>query len=215
MGQGEVLLTQHLYFRPDWEAVITPVVDYALTRPEIDAKRIALMGRSRGGYLAPRAATAEHRIAALIADAAQYDPAGRVRKVLPPEVVAEIDTADPATVNAAIEAVARQVPQIAYAVRRGMLTHGVPTPLAWVKTILDGYTITGRAERITCPTLICEGEQDVRGGDARPLYDAITAPRDYVQFKTADGAGEHDEAGAATHFSQVVFDWLDEVFAGL
>ena len=30
-------------FRPDWEAVIGPVVDFALTRPEVDPKRIALI----------------------------------------------------------------------------------------------------------------------------------------------------------------------------
>lgn len=210
-GQGEVLLRQHLFFRPDWEQVVTPVVDYALARPEIDPRRIALMGRSWGGYLAPRAATAEHRIAALMADAAQYDPAGQVRKFLPPAVIAQLDTAAPATLNAEIEAVACRLPQVAFAVGRGMLTHGVPTPLDWVRTMLDGYTIKGLADRITCPTLVCEGEQDIRGGDAKPLYDAITAPKEYIRFKTADGAGAHDEAGAATLFSQHVFDWLDDI----
>ena len=47
---------QGLVLRPDWEAVITPVVDYALTRPDVDPARIALIGLSLGGYLAPRAA---------------------------------------------------------------------------------------------------------------------------------------------------------------
>src|SRR6185369_2097056 len=28
-GQGSTLLQQGLYFRPDWEKVVTPVVDYA------------------------------------------------------------------------------------------------------------------------------------------------------------------------------------------
>ena len=34
-GQGAALREQRLVFRPDWEAVITPVVDFALTRHEI------------------------------------------------------------------------------------------------------------------------------------------------------------------------------------
>lgn len=213
-GQGEVLLKKHLYFRPDWEKVVTPVVDYALTRPEIDSKRIALMGRSWGGYLAPRAATAEHRFAALIADAAQYDPAGHFSAMLPPELRDHLADADPDEVNAALTQFAKQSPQLAYVFNRGMLTHGVPTPLDYLKAIiLGGYSIKGLADRITCPTLVCEGEQDVRGGDARPLYDAITSPKKYVRFKTDEGAGEHDEAGAATRFSQVVFDWLDGVMA--
>jgi hypothetical protein len=31
-GQGQALFEQGLHFRPDWEAVVTPVVDYALAR---------------------------------------------------------------------------------------------------------------------------------------------------------------------------------------
>ena len=33
-GQGGALRQKGLVFRPDWEAVISPVIDYALTRPE-------------------------------------------------------------------------------------------------------------------------------------------------------------------------------------
>ena len=58
-GQGGALREQHLHFRPDWEKVVTPVVDYALSRPEIDPKRLALAGFSMGGYLAPRGAAFE------------------------------------------------------------------------------------------------------------------------------------------------------------
>ncbi|MCK9537995.1 hypothetical protein [Dokdonella sp.] len=69
------------------------------------------------------------------------------------------------------------------------------------------------AARIRCPTLIREGEQDSRGGNALPLYAEISAPKRYVLFRASEGAGEHDEAGAASRFSQVVFDWLDETLA--
>ena len=54
-GQGYALWKQKLYFRPDWEKVITPVVDYVLTRKDVDPKRIALQGISQGGYWVPRA----------------------------------------------------------------------------------------------------------------------------------------------------------------
>ncbi|MEW6283195.1 MAG: alpha/beta hydrolase, partial [Candidatus Eremiobacterota bacterium] len=52
-GQGAPLREQGLTFRPDWEKVLTPVVDYAVTLDEVDSDRIALMGLSLGGYLAP------------------------------------------------------------------------------------------------------------------------------------------------------------------
>ena len=67
--------------RPDWEKVVTPVVDYLLTRRDVDSARIALYGGSFGGYLAPRAAAFEHRLAACIADAALFDPAAKYQDV--------------------------------------------------------------------------------------------------------------------------------------
>ena len=56
-GQGGVIRKQKIPFRPDWEKVDTPVVDYALTNraKEIDPNRIALMGISITGYSLPRA----------------------------------------------------------------------------------------------------------------------------------------------------------------
>ncbi len=74
-GQGRNLIRGNSYLRPDWENVVTPVIDYALTREEIDQKKIILAGWSFGGLLAPRAAAYEHRIAALIADPGQWDAA--------------------------------------------------------------------------------------------------------------------------------------------
>jgi pimeloyl-ACP methyl ester carboxylesterase len=72
-GQGTMIIDYGVPFRPDWENVITPVVDFLRGRPDTDAERIALIGLSFGGYLAPRAATAEHRLAACISDCGAYD----------------------------------------------------------------------------------------------------------------------------------------------
>jgi alpha-beta hydrolase superfamily lysophospholipase len=55
-GQGGMLRQREVPFRPDWEAVVTPVLDFALKRTEVDPERIALVGRSFGGYPAPRTA---------------------------------------------------------------------------------------------------------------------------------------------------------------
>jgi len=71
-GQGQVIFEQGIPFRPDWEKVITPVVDFALTRPEVNPDRIALIGFSMGGYFAPRAVAFEHRLKACIANSGVY-----------------------------------------------------------------------------------------------------------------------------------------------
>src|SRR6476469_4060070 len=63
-GEGASLHRQYLYFRADWEKVVTPVVDWLVTRPEVDPAKVALQGIHQGGYWAPRAAAFEHGLAA-------------------------------------------------------------------------------------------------------------------------------------------------------
>jgi dipeptidyl aminopeptidase/acylaminoacyl peptidase len=90
-GQGGTLYEQRVFMRPDWEAVIPPVVDWALERPEIDPDRITLLGRSFGGYLAPRAAAAEPRLAGLIVDPGQFDLGEGLRQRMPKELLDRLD----------------------------------------------------------------------------------------------------------------------------
>ncbi|WP_268927878.1 hypothetical protein [Nakamurella leprariae] len=35
-------------------------------------------------------------------------------------------------------------------------------------------------------------------------------PKEYILFTNAEGAGEHDEGGAAVLWAQRIYDWLDE-----
>lgn len=48
-GQGAALRRQHLHYRPDWENVITPDVDYTLSRVDTDANAMVIFGWSMGG----------------------------------------------------------------------------------------------------------------------------------------------------------------------
>ena len=42
-----------LVFRPDWENVVTPVLDWVMARPEVDESRVGLLGLSTGGPACP------------------------------------------------------------------------------------------------------------------------------------------------------------------
>lgn len=64
---------QKLVFRADREAVTTPLIDCAMSRPETDGDRVALFGHSLGGCLVARAAAFEHRVAG----SAPYGECGR------------------------------------------------------------------------------------------------------------------------------------------
>ena len=72
-GQNAALVRQGLPFRPDWESVITPVVDFLLGRPDVDGGKLALLGTSQAGYWVPRAMAFEHRVAAAVADPGVLD----------------------------------------------------------------------------------------------------------------------------------------------
>lgn len=53
-------------FIPDWWSVVTPLVDYLHTRPDVDADKIVLLGDPFGDTLAPLAASKEHRLSAMV-----------------------------------------------------------------------------------------------------------------------------------------------------
>ena len=72
-GQQASLFLQGIPFRHDWEAVLTPVVDAMVARPDVDPGRIALIGVSQAGYWVPRALAFEHRFAAAVADPGVVD----------------------------------------------------------------------------------------------------------------------------------------------
>jgi pimeloyl-ACP methyl ester carboxylesterase len=217
-GQGRVLVRQALPIRPDWENVVRPVVDYALTRPEIDPRKIVLNGWSFGGFLAPRAAAFEHRIAALIADPGQGDPRDQVVALLP---LSDADKAalpdiDPAALDG-MEAFLRSSkadPMLRWKLLgRGPWVHGVDTLFAYVKALV-GFEVLSVAPQITCPTLLtaAEGDPTAEGGVA--LLEALKVKRkERMVFTAAEGAGGHCEAYARALYHQRTFDWLDETLA--
>jgi 2,6-dihydroxypseudooxynicotine hydrolase len=70
-GQGEG--EYDFAIRGDYEVAVKAVVDYVMTRSDLDTARIGLWGVSLGGYYAPRAAAFEKRIKACLALGGPYD----------------------------------------------------------------------------------------------------------------------------------------------
>src|ERR1700683_2759725 len=211
-GQGAALIKRGLYFRPDWENVIRPVLDYLMTRDDVDRNRIALMGLSFGGYLAPRAATGEHRIAALIADPGQYSLFEAVRHRVPGFLRGGFSDQNPvanAILRHIFESMLRH-PTKGWALRRGMLVHDVSSPLEYVNLTRD-YSLEGLVPKISCPTLVCTAENDHIAALAKVLFDHLTCEKQFITFTNEEGAGEHCEDGNRSLFHQRALDWLDEV----
>ncbi len=71
-GQGGTLRRHGIPNRYDYEVPVGKMIDYLLTRSDIDPERIAVCGSSLGGYYAARAASYEHRLAAAISHGAVW-----------------------------------------------------------------------------------------------------------------------------------------------
>ena len=93
-GQGAAFHRQGLAFRPDWENVITPVLDWLLARDDVDPQRVALHGVSQAGYWVPRAAAFEHRLAAIVADPGVLDVSASFLSHLPDGMRQLLDDGD-------------------------------------------------------------------------------------------------------------------------
>ncbi len=83
-GQRETLRLKKLYAPPDSERVAKAVIDYLITRPDVDPDRIGLHGSSMGGYSGPRCATAEKRIKAVAVWSGAYNLVEDIFDYYPP-----------------------------------------------------------------------------------------------------------------------------------
>lgn len=210
-GQGEVIRIHKLPFRPNWETVVTPVIDYAVTLKEVDSERIALMGISFGGYLAPRATAFEKRIKACIANGGVYD--FHMAAHLTQDLENYLDTPEGAEkIDKVMYAKMKTDPSFRWVMANGMFTFHAKSPSRWLK-MTRPYTLNDIAAKITCPILIVdsEGDRDMPG-QARMLYKALTSPRkDFMLFTKEEGAEEHCQMGALLISNARILDWLDGI----
>jgi len=83
-GQGSSIRLHDIPTIPDYERVYSAVVDYLMTRDDIDHDRIGLVGGSMAGYYVPRALCFEHRIKAGVVWGALYSVLDDLYDIYPP-----------------------------------------------------------------------------------------------------------------------------------
>jgi dienelactone hydrolase len=83
-GHGGTLRHHKLYAPSDSERVAKAVIDYLVTRPDVDPQRIGLHGSSMGGYSGPRCATVEKRIKAVAVWSGAYNLVDDIFDYYPP-----------------------------------------------------------------------------------------------------------------------------------
>jgi pimeloyl-ACP methyl ester carboxylesterase len=220
-GQGQVLRKQGLHFRPDWEKVVTPVVDYAVSRKDVDPNKITLWGVSMGGYLAARAAAYEHRLKALILDPAMDMAQVVVREFGPmmaggdPNFKADVQSMkaafkqDPTAIDEGMIAAMNGNIGVTWFFQNGLFTFGGDSLSSLPLKMLD-YNLAGVTPKISATTLVCDSEQDVEkyGSMTKDIYNDLKCPKKYILFTNAEGAGAHCEMGAEKFAGQQKLDWL-------
>jgi pimeloyl-ACP methyl ester carboxylesterase len=227
-GQGGMLFERKVPFRYDWENVVTPVVDYLRSRPEVDPDRIVLAGSSLGGELVIRAAAFEHRLAAVVSDPGMLSlwvvwennfsslvplfasgaSKQEINEVWQSKVVPEFSATDRYEVAKTSEGYGEQ---FLTAARAGH----VFTDFYDFATTVMKFTVADVASRVTAPTLVTAYAGDTldipAAGQGTELYKLLRCPKQFHTFTAAEGAQFHCGPMAPQTRNQVVYDWIDGI----
>jgi pimeloyl-ACP methyl ester carboxylesterase len=207
--------------RPDYEVPFAAALDVLQQLPGVD-ERIALMGFSGGGYVAPRVAMHDPRIVAVIANNPMIDYARVAAALLGPMV----DRVPARLLRWVIRRKLARDPLIRAYMEYGLWTAGyhdislhdwLTDPEAqahWAR-----FTIADDLERITCPalSLVGAGEGQEMLDQTREYHEGIASPRKRMHVFTLEEDGSYDHCMLDNHsrMQQVTFAWLDEVLTSL
>ena len=186
-------------------------MDYALTKPEIDPKRIALMGISAGRiFKLPRKFTAfEYRISACVLYNGVFDGYDVIASSFPTSLLTAIENGNSEFVNRIPEILMDYNPNIRFNMKYGMWTVGVSTHFELIQESKE-YSIKDIVKNIKCPTLVLEAEKDDSFlGQPKKVYDALGCQKNYIFFTEEEGVEEHCQCGAPSLTNQRIFDWFD------
>jgi pimeloyl-ACP methyl ester carboxylesterase len=200
-----------LFFRHDTEVPIGHAVDYALSRPEVDPKKIALIGASFGGYFAPRAAAFDKRLAAVIALPLFSDIGGMFVELLGLDPTKPY----PRDLETRLDMSKSFIKTLVKSDLRMRSGYANKTIAEWLDAMQE-FTLAGHEKDITCPLLIIAGESE---------YDPARMEKEEIQWKkvmnnpksqvkigkTAEGGEGHSMINNLLLKNQIEFDWLDDV----
>ncbi len=211
-GQGEMIRVKEIPFRHNWETVITPVVDYLITLPQVNSEKIGLLGYSMGGYLAPRAAAFEHRLAWVAVNSGVFSVFDGLMTKFPREVKETLgDDAAEAEVNAMVQREMQIHPELRQFMNQMLWTFQKESPFQLFRT-LQLYTVKDVLNKITCPVLVANSLHDQVAGSyeqGKIFFHALKAPKTYLEFSDAQGAQFHCQNGAPSVSSERILNWMD------
>ena len=200
-GQG-LLPMDGKPFRPDMNVPMKAVVDYALSRPDVDPKQLASYGYSGGGGFVPQAAMHDPRIKAIAMNSGVVD-AYPLFSTMPVVLATQKEIKSWTTFHGNI------VKAICW---RWGVPMDKPSGLAEAN---KGFTFD--PAKVAVPALLIVGEGEYKSEEVKRqqqvCMDKFPNPmKKMVITPTTEGATNHCVMENRSLVSQVLFDWLDEVF---
>ena len=180
-GQQSMLFERGVPFRYDWEAVLTPVLDVLVTRPDVDASALTGYGVSQGGYWIARAVAFERRMVAAVADPGVVDVSVSWTAHLPAALLDLLNSGQKDAFNAAMaQAQASASPETARTFAFRSKPYGQADPFD-LFTEVRKYQVRDVAGQITTPLLILDpDDEQFFPGQPRELYDLLPGEKEIL-----------------------------------
>ena len=213
-GQQSMLFERGVPFRYDWEAVLTPVIDALLARPDVDASALTGYAISQGGYWISRALAFERRLVAAVADPGVVDVSAGWTAHLPAPLLHLLDTGQKDAFNAVMAQAGGDSATARTLAFRGR-PYGMTDPFD-LFTEVRKFQVRDVAARITTPLLILDpDDEQFFPGQSRELYELLPGEKEIIRFTQAQGANFHCQPTARQLTHTQMLDWLaDRLPAG-
>ncbi|MBV9338603.1 MAG: hypothetical protein JO243_22160 [Solirubrobacterales bacterium] len=154
-GRQAALRRQGLVLRPDWEAVLTPVLDAMLARPDVDRARVAVIGLDHAGYGVPRALASEERAAAAVLAPGIVDASQPWMEALPAQARSALQEKDRESFERELHLAALFAPEIDGHLRRlGRGYAGGELPMYDLAQRIGQFRLGEELGRIATPLLV-------------------------------------------------------------
>jgi hypothetical protein len=206
-GQQSMLFERGVPFRPDWEAVLTPVVDTLMARKDVHPTQLTAYGISQAGYWLPRALAFEHRFVAAVADPGVVDVSTSWMRFLPAEMVQLLDSGQKDVFNKYMAEVGGDQDYASTFAFRAR-PYAIDDPFELFSTVRT-YHLRDIAKQIRTPLFITDPQDEqFWPGQSDQLADLLTTDHEVMRFTVADGANWHCQPLALRLTGRAIFAWL-------
>lgn len=205
-GQGFALRLNDLKFRPDWENVLGPVTDFALTRPGIDPDRVGFMGLSFGGFLVTRTAAFDKRAKLCVPDPGSVSWGSGMIDRLPIPLRQIVTGTGPDVLRRLAISAAARLPMLEWLLRDYAWKHGVPKSEVFLE--LMKYDNTEIIDQIQCEMLVLNGAEEMTRDQPKKLFAALQSPKEYLYFDEDSTAQAHCQMGGYSTGTEYLLDLI-------